>query len=151
MTLQNIIPYFSPNGLRPSTLPLSQGGFPQSWIFTNERGVNILFIRKLYARAGLEPAISDLLFTGPSVLCTLLVFLNCGIHQVALVMTGMYFIICCIRYHLHHTKKTSIQNTPVHYDVSNTIQGQSAVIHSLRFPIANDRDATFKISIHHRN
>ena len=48
----------SPGGLRPSTLPLVHGGSSQYWIFTSERGRNILFFWNLKARVGLEPAIS---------------------------------------------------------------------------------------------
>ena len=37
-----------------STLPLCQGGSPQYWIFTIERGRNILFLWNLNGRAGDE-------------------------------------------------------------------------------------------------
>ena len=41
----------SPGGLRPSTLPLDHGGFPQYWIFTSGRGRNILFLSNLKSGA----------------------------------------------------------------------------------------------------
>ena len=40
----------SPDGLRPSTLPLGYGGSPQYWISTSERVRNILFLWNLKAR-----------------------------------------------------------------------------------------------------
>ena len=43
------------NSLRPGTLPLGHGGSPQYWIFTGERGTNILFFWNLNARAGSNP------------------------------------------------------------------------------------------------
>ena len=49
----------SPGGLRPSTLPLGHGGSPQYWIFTIDRGRNILFLWNSEARVGFEHAISD--------------------------------------------------------------------------------------------
>ena len=47
----------SPDGPSPSTLPLSHGGSPQYWIFTSERGRNIVFLWNLKARVGFEPEI----------------------------------------------------------------------------------------------
>ena len=46
----------SPGCLRPSTLPLPHGGSPQYWIFTSERGRNILFLWNLKARVVFAPA-----------------------------------------------------------------------------------------------
>ena len=40
-------------------LPLGHGGFPQYWIITSERRINILFLWNLEARVGFKPAISD--------------------------------------------------------------------------------------------
>ena len=39
-------------GLRPKMLPLGHRGSPQYWIFTSERGRNILFLWNLKARVG---------------------------------------------------------------------------------------------------
>ena len=49
----------SPGGLRLSTLPLDHGGSPQYWIYTSERGINILFLWNLKASVGFEHAISE--------------------------------------------------------------------------------------------
>ena len=49
----------SPGRLTPSTLPLGHGGSSQYWIFTSERGRNILFLWNLKARVEFEHAISD--------------------------------------------------------------------------------------------
>ena len=53
----------SPGGLRPSTLPLGHGVSPQYWIFTSERGRNILFSVKLKGKSGIRyPRSPNLVF-----------------------------------------------------------------------------------------
>ena len=44
----------SSGGVRPSTLPLGHRDSPQYWIFTSDRGKNILFLWNSNARAGFE-------------------------------------------------------------------------------------------------
>ena len=44
----------SPGGLRPSTLPLGHGGFPQYILFTTERGRSIFVSLKLEGQSGVR-------------------------------------------------------------------------------------------------
>ena len=44
----------SPGGLRPSTLTLGHGGFPQYWIFTSDRGRNIFVSLTLEGQNGVR-------------------------------------------------------------------------------------------------